>query len=299
MKNIEKIHTHTPTKNCPLCRGHGIEDHVAENQLHLQDSGFYILSCKSCQIRWLNPIPSPEHLKHLYDKTYFESETFSYSYRKQIEQTSACFEKTAIAFYQKLKPHDSVLDVGCATGDFLLALRKIGLKGVGLELSSYAIEMAHKRGVENIIAGDLFTSDLNNQIFAGIHMSHVLEHLPDIHAVMQRVRNLLRNHGLIYIEVPYQFDSLLDWTNRYFRRDTSGFGAFSIHHCTFFTPKSLCALLTQYGFEIISLTTHMPCRRAGRSSSLRNNLLSTFLWLSDFFFKRGDVISVWAKSAPQ
>ena len=299
MKKFEKIYIDTSNNTCPLCGEHGVEDPVAGYQLHLQYSSFYILSCKSCQIRWLKPVPSTEYLKHLYDEAYFESEACSYSYQKQIEQTSACFNNTAIAFYQKLKPQGSLLDVGCATGDFLLALRRIGLEGVGLELSSYAIEIAHKRGLENIIAGDLFTTDLDNQIFAGIHMSHVLEHLPDIHTVMRRVRNLLRNNGLIYIEVPYQFDSLLDRVNRYFRRGTSSFGPFSIHHCTFFTPKSLCNLLTQHGFEIISLTTYLPCRRTGRASSIRNNLLSTFLWLSDFFFQRGDVISVWAKSGSQ
>lgn len=299
MPKFKPIQAKSLPSVCPLCGDYGVQDRVAEYRLHLENIGFHILSCQFCQIRWLNPIPSPEYLKHLYDKAYFEPEAIPYSYRDQIEETAPCFSNTAMTFYQKLKTTGPVLDIGCATGDFLLALHKIGLEGVGLELSPYAIEIAHERGLEKIIAGDLFTSVLDNQTFAGIHMSHVLEHLPDIHAAMRRIRTLLQNNGLIYVEVPYQFDSLLDRVNRYLRRGTSVFGPFSIHHCTFFTPKSLHNLLTQHGFEIISLTTYLPCRRSGRASSLRKTLLSTFLWFSDFFFQRGDVISVWAKSSSQ
>lgn len=280
---------------CPLCGGTGKEDYAAGRQLHLQDSDFRILSCQPCQIRWLHPIPSAEYLMSLYDKAYFEPDFSDYSYSKQVNETAACFNSTAMTFYQKLKFHGPILDVGCATGDFLLALQNIGLNGFGLELSSYAIRMAHERGLKQIISGDLLAPELDNQTFSGIHMSHVLEHFPDIHAAMARVRILLRKDGLVYIEVPYQFDSLLDQVNRYIRHSSSSFGLFSIHHCTFFTPKSLSSLLARYGFDIISLETYRPCRRAGRAASLRKNLLSGFLWLSDLIFKRGDIISVWAK----
>lgn len=281
-------------RSCPLCGSSGARSPVEERQIGLFNSGFHILSCPKCAVRWLSPLPSPEQLSQLYEKTYFEPGSDNYSYAAQIHESRDCFRETSLTFQRRLGAGDRVLDIGCATGDFLEEVNRAGLSGIGIEPSSYAATEARKRGLR-IIRGDLFTAELAPGSFGGIHMSHVLEHLPNIHETTAQVRALLRTDGWLYVEVPYQFDSLLDKANRILGRSRPELSTFSIHHCTFFTPKSLHALLERHGLEIVSSTTYLPCRRARRPNSLRKLALSSYLWLGSTLFGKGDVISVWAR----
>jgi SAM-dependent methyltransferase len=285
------------SRACPLCGGEGSKDRMASRYLHLPFDSFQILRCRSCQIRWLDPVPLPDYLSRLYDRNYFEPELEAFSYERQVRETSVCFQETAAAFKQRLTGDATVLDVGCATGDFLLALRQAGVDGLGLELSSYGIEKTVDKGLK-VVQGDLFASQLDGLSFGGAHLSHVLEHLPDIRGAMARLRSLLKPDGLVYIEVPYQFDGFTDRFDRWLNRGPRQFGSFSIHHCTFFTPASLSTLLMIHGFEMLSLTTYLPCRRAVRKPTLRKSFLCLGLWLSNRILQRGDVISVWAKRLP-
>ncbi|MGH9907374.1 MAG: class I SAM-dependent methyltransferase [Pyrinomonadaceae bacterium] len=239
-------------------------------------------------------MPSFEELNVLYERDYFEPGDRDYSYESQTQETQSCFRKHAQQFLALTQLGARILDVGCATGEFLQELERVSLEGVGIERSIYACENARNKGM-SIIHGDVGSSELDEMGFNGIHMSHVLEHLPDLHATMKRISGLLIKPGIVYIEVPYQFDSSLDTTNRLLKRQKKQFSPFSIHHCYFFTPQSISLLLKKHGFEILNLCTYLRCKRAGRRPSLRKHLLSAFLYISDRLFNGGDIISVWAR----
>jgi 2-polyprenyl-3-methyl-5-hydroxy-6-metoxy-1,4-benzoquinol methylase len=122
----------------------------------------------------------------------------------------------------------------------------------------------------------------------------VLEHVPDAHAFLEQLRNLLRPAAPVYIEVPQQFDSILDRIARRLGRKNC-YSEYSIHHHYFFSPNALTALLEANGFEITSMTSFLRCRRQGRRSGPRKWALQTLLQVANILGRRGDVIAVWAR----
>lgn len=280
---------------CPLCGNSGCVDLAATEFLDLPQSNrpVSVFRCRPCNFRWLNPQPRPENIQNLYTQEgYFERPEHHYSYANQALENRPCLLERTTRF-KKNSPNGQILDAGCATGEFLFVAREQGIPAVGVEVSNYACEVARRRNL-NVIHGDLDSDQLSRASFSGIHMSHVLEHLPNPVHAMRRVRELLVPGGLVYIEVPYQFDGLLDTLDRWQRRRMT-FGPFSIHHVSFFSPNSLAALLRQTGFRVTELRTYLPCRRETRPKSFRLRLLTTLLWAADRLLKRGDIISVWAR----
>lgn len=178
-------------------------------------------------------------------------------------------------------PGGRILDVGSATDEFLAQANKMGLDAYGVELSNFGVERSLDRGLQST-RGTLWSERRLPGSFDGIHMNHVLEHLDDPLSALERSYSLLRpgGSGFAYIEVPYQFDVLVDLLAR-MRRKRQPSGPFSIHHMSFFTPTPLRKVLHTAGFELISETPYQPCGRSGRERTLRLRTLCALLWSAD------------------
>lgn len=283
------------TDPCPICGDAGLTDPSATEFLGLTKSSrpIFVLKCLRCRFRWLSPLPRPEEIQKLYaQSSYFEQPEQNYSYDQQALEARPCLTER-VARFQRNAPRGKILDAGCATGEFLAVAKEHGLLAMGIEISEYACTVAAGRNL-NVIHGNLYSERLPRQDFSGVHMSHVLEHLPNPIRALQRIHELLVPGGLAYVEVPYQFEGALDTFDR-LRRRKMEFGHFSIHHVSFFTPDSLVALFQRTGFDVLELRTYLSCRRATRKSSLRLRVLKSILWAADRFLQRGDIISAWVR----
>ena len=149
-------------KVCPICNFNYFEDSKAEwlLGLHLiRDQAFRIFCCKQCRFRWLDPlIPNDEILK-LYSEKYFEDQTRSYSYADQVIETKKIFVENA-QYFRDRTPGGKILDIGCATGEFLEIANKIGLNSVGLEISEYGYSKCLEKGK--------YTAEVEKDIKAGM-----------------------------------------------------------------------------------------------------------------------------------
>lgn len=277
---------------CPICEGTSHPDEYATQTLALGTTPFGVRRCSACRFRWLTPCPTSTQIESLYSQDYFEPADTPYSYEAQTQELEPCWEQRAQRFERSLE-HHRILDVGCATGSFVEVAIRQGLEAFGVEPSSYAVDLAQRRGLP-VMQGDLFSSGLPHDQFDGIHLSHVLEHLPDLHSSMERLSRLLIPGGLLYVEVPLQFDGVLDLYSRYIRRTVPKFSLFSVHHHYFFSLQTLQLLLERHGFEVEDSGTFLACRRAKRTPSLRKAILQSTLWMADRLVSRGDVIWAWA-----
>ena len=282
--------------NCPLCSKDGQRSIVAENLLSLNDehTDKKIFYCKSCDFYWLYPPLSNIEKSELYSGSYFEDTSRNYSYEAQVKDCENCFIETAEYFSRHLLKGSTILDVGCASGRFLEFCKQLGINGIGVEFSSAAAAIAEMKGIK-VIRGDIYNKDLDGNCFDAIHMSHVLEHLDNPRSTIQRLRSIIKPDGLLYIEVPRQFDSWLDKLN-ILRGKKFEFGPFSLHHASFFSPKSMRTLLESEGFIIESLKTYRACKRKSRQGLLAT-ALQIFIQLSAYF-EKGDLICVFAKRTP-
>jgi len=133
-----------------------------------------------------------------------------------------------------------LLDVGCANGGLLSALRDIGYSNIcGIDPSPACVEAAH-----DVRAGDVWTGTLSGLpeeigTFGGILLSHVMEHVRDLSSAMFRLREKLKPGGWIYIEVPD--------ASRYADFLVAPFQDFNTEHINHFSSAGLANLCRACG----------------------------------------------------
>lgn len=280
---------------CIICNSKMIIDKRAGCYLDLAASKkeYSIYRCIKCGYRRLDPLPSTTEIDELYGSTYFEDAARGYSYADQMTESNAAFAVTAENFSKQLSKDATVLDVGCATGTFMLLLKDAGVQVMGIELSDYGVDACRQRGLK-VAKGDMFSPEFDSWCVQGVHISHVFEHLRDPREALLRVRHWLNPGGILYLEVPLQFDGWLEKLQR-LRGIRSKFGVFSLHHCSFFSPQSLLLLLDQCGFDVDEVTTYIKEKRKGRAKGVRTFAIDSILSIANHWH-RGEIIAIWARA---
>ena len=144
----------------------------------------------------------------------------------------------------------SLVDVGCATGDFLIAARARGWRASGVEVSADAVGVARARGLE-VALGTLADAPLADASVDVITMLDVIEHLPDPLAELRRIRRILRPGGLIVVETP-------NWRSVYRRLLGKRWAALQPHlHILYFDRTTVTRALRAAGFQPLRETTEI------------------------------------------
>lgn len=136
-----------------------------------------------------------------------------------------------------------VLDVGCNTGEALVALRARGFEVVGLEPNPGAASVARGYRLE-IVDDPIEDAELPRGHFGTVLLSQVLEHVEDPHAVLRRVREAVGRDGTVYVVVP---NAASIWRRIFGRHWVHWHVPFHLYH---FTDRALAKLCGQCGFEL-------------------------------------------------
>jgi SAM-dependent methyltransferase len=148
----------------------------------------------------------------------------------------------AIERYQR---SGRLLDVGCATGNFLHEVRRRGgWEVVGVEPNRDAAAFAMRWFGHQVSVGTLADAAFPPASFDVITMWNVFEHLHNPWSGLQRVRDLLRDGGLFVFSIP-NVEGL----------DARVFGPFWLgwdlpRHLYLFPKESLAQSLTELGFSV-------------------------------------------------
>jgi SAM-dependent methyltransferase len=139
----------------------------------------------------------------------------------------------------------SVLDVGCATGSFLLYAQRRGWSVAGVEIAEYARSLAERRlGVPLATSLDELPSSGRYDL---VTLHHVLEHIEDPQPFLQAIRPRVGRRLLI--EVP-NFDSLAARAHGPRWRDLR-----PDQHLFHYTRQTLPPLLRRAGFTPLEVYT--------------------------------------------
>src|SRR5690606_18460199 len=133
----------------------------------------------------------------------------------------------------------------------------------GVEPSIEGVEKAKAKGLD-VIQSPAESLPFEDNTFDFVHSNHVFEHLADPLTAAKEAWRVLKPGGVIFIEVPNQFDNI-----QFFRYRLMGEipirnrNVRSIHHLVFFSRKSLRRLLAGAGFQDIVVLNKSGSMRTG------------------------------------
>ena len=212
--------------------------------------GFDVIECEMCGFKHIVPIPTPEELEAVYRQEYYSAEKPQYleRHREDLDWWNLVYSERYDTFEQLLPPHRRrILDVGSGPGYFLLYGKQRGWQTLGIEPSAQAAAHSRELGLE--IGEDFLNEETVSQLgaFDVVHMSEVLEHIPDPSGMLQLVRRLLNPDGLICVVVPNDYNSF-----QHALRTVCDFKPWWVappHHINYFDFDSLSQLLSASGFD--------------------------------------------------
>lgn len=147
------------------------------------------------------PQPSPSEIGRYYESESYISHTDSKKgLLNFVYQTVKSFSlKRKCGLITKLNNGTGrLLDVGAGTGDFLHLAKNQGWEVAGMEVNAQARKRASEKGIS--LSKDW--KQLEEGKFDVITLWHVLEHLHDLEAQVEKLGSLLKDKGSLVIAVP-------------------------------------------------------------------------------------------------
>ena len=188
-------------RSCPLC------DAKEAQLLHTSDlqspagEPYRVVACVECGMRYTHPMPTAAELDRYYGDDYYvqnKPRLLSADLFRLLFQRSVLWKHRRALLGRR---PGRILDHGCGNGDFLADLSSRGWRAYGVEYSEAACKIARAKGA-TVHQGDLSGARFPAGSFDVVTLWHVLEHLPYPRAEIAEIGRLLRDDGLLIIEVP-------------------------------------------------------------------------------------------------
>ncbi|MCX7793198.1 MAG: class I SAM-dependent methyltransferase [Thermodesulfovibrionales bacterium] len=183
--------------------------------------------------------------------------------------------------FKYLKPEYRIIDVGCGNGNIALALGLLGYSVTGVDINQSAIERANQKAQSlrlpnvNFITADICNSHIDGCYDIAImnaFMTTLVDEALRVE-VLRRIRDLLRNNGLLYIADFLQNYNIPLYRQRYeegiscglekgtfYVRDSDGNILYLAHH---FESKEIMELVINTGYKIIEFEVRKFKTRSG------------------------------------
>lgn len=196
-------------RNCPICLSTSIEL-IEIIPISAYDNypinGPYILTrCKNCSFYFHNTNISQNDL----DEYYINLSKYENAATVSIGSggLTALDKKRLFSTFQNIQrfinnKNAKILDVGCAAGGLLGIFKENGYGLIhGSDPSHYCSEIVRASLNCPVYEGSFLSVDINEK-FDVIILTHVLEHILDVRAFIEKISSLLTKEGLIYLECP-------------------------------------------------------------------------------------------------
>lgn len=262
-QNIEKLHIYfekilekyfengTPIPayfeeaNCYNCGRSEISNSFTINR-------FTHVRCKNCQMVYVNPRFKESFAHDLYnEKDYTEFYKIklipSIDYRRNVLAVNKYNQ--IMRFFDK---PGKVLDIGCGLSEVLSVFKENGWSALGIEFNEFAANYSRKEFGIEIINKSIYDFD-SSEKYDLIMLWGVLEHFFEPKKILNKIYELLKDEGLLVLEVP-SADSVLI---RYYERTMKPVDRLieGDRHIMLFSLRSFNEMTEEAGFlpvEILS-----------------------------------------------
>lgn len=217
--------------------------------------------CPTCTLVQITETVSPEEL--FGDYLYFSS--FSSTMLEHAENLADHLIET-----RALNSESFVVEIGSNDGYLLQYFVARGVPVLGIEPAANIVQIAEQKGVRSLCG--FFGAELAQQLKEQgqradvIIANNVLAHVADLNGFVEGLETLIKNDGLIVVEVPYLVDLI----------DHCEFDTIYHEHLCYFSVTSLQRLFRRHGLELISVE-----KIATHGGSLRLFVMQEHLAKSD------------------
>ena len=159
--------------------------------------------------------------------------------------------ETALAL-GRFRPGASLLDVGCATGDYTFLLARAGFRMTGADLSAKSVETAQKKaqrlGVEVrfVMADAEELAGLPENTFDGAVSFSALRYVPDLDRALHAIHRVLKPGAAAALDFPNRF---CPW----FKLLKNRFGVETHFHDHHYSGAEIRRLFAGAGFADVSV----------------------------------------------
>jgi SAM-dependent methyltransferase len=237
--------------NCNFCGSLTYDLLGTFRDLSFEKSGeFPYVRCRTCGLIYLHERPTQQEIQQYYPPEYLP-------YRKAIQDERYPWMRKArrrnINTYCRIVQESTnlkngrVLDIGCATGIFLDAMRDQSWEPKGVEISEPAVRYARQRFNLDVFHGQLNDLQVEPGYFDAITMWNVIEHLYQPLETFVETFRLLKPEGVLLLVFP----SWESTDRRLFGTCWVGFDA--PRHLYVFPRSVMIKMLAAAGYGVVQL----------------------------------------------
>lgn len=230
---------------CPICscskKTFLYKQNFNNKVISLMDN-YDVVVCDSCGFAYADNIPPQAD----FNNYYATMSKYEFNYKDGFVSNDYIDYFTKIVNF--LIPHiidnnAKILDIGCSTGGLLSVFKLKGYSNlVGIDPSPECARITKELYSIEATANTISNFDPAEK-FDLIILSAVLEHLVDFSNSMQKIKALLKDRGLLFIEVPD--------AERFSLYISAPFQQFSTEHINYFSQYSIRNLLSNFSFRVI------------------------------------------------
>jgi len=308
---------------CPVCNNTNHEALDFGGYKH-QEQFYNLVKCLKCGFMFLNPKPSQDLLKKIYDNPKYFMKDYSgggeIAYKDSFNHNKKRYHEI-INRVKKYKKEGILLEIGCAGGYFLKFAKDSGYKVKGIEISNVMAKFAKKKLGLDVTTGTIEDIELPNENYDLVYLGDVLEHIYNLDFFLKEIFRILKPDGLLYIDIPstynYNLLSIIIYPLVAFKCFLKGKSPFSKkyfllkqhrkkynnscpYHLYQFTPKSIENLLVKYNFLLIKIISFDGLPKNKSCKTIKSKIFCLLKKISHFmtcilnFIKIGDRITVLA-----
>jgi len=241
---------------CPVCSTGG-------NKVTARFPDRTYRRCRKCGTMYLESFAAEEKA---YGRRYFFADyraQYGRTYLQDFDSIKAA-SRPRVRIIRGLLGDQSdgvVVDIGCAYGPFLDALKESGVPGYGVDVSGEAVTYVRKKlGIPAVRAAfeGMGRKSLPHRVSA-VTLWYVIEHFQQTDLVLRKAAALLPPGGVLAFSTPNGRGISARRQLRDFLQNSPA------DHFTLFSPRGLEKLLSGYGLELrrIRVTGHHPERFPG------------------------------------
>lgn len=272
------------TFQCLLCDNKQFTKHLTVKDHFLSGETFELISCAHCGLISTIPRLNEEDLWKYYksDNYISHSSKAGNAFEKLYQTVRNYTISKKVKLVSKHSRGKNILDIGCATGEFLNACQQHGFSVEGIEPSEKARQIAMQNYNLGIHGLDMIKS-FPDRTFDIITLWHVLEHVPDLNDRMLQISRLLKPEGTVVLALPNHesFDA------KHYREYWAAYDV--PRHIFHFNKKSVQYLANKYNFTLADilpmnfdsfyvslLSERYKNGKSAFASAVYNGLLSNF-----------------------